>query len=292
MQITLVRHGQSVSNAAGIWQGHSNSELSELGVSQAGALAARLGRISEQQSAGPFTQIVSSDLRRAHHTARLIGEAVGMPVRTNPSWREIHLGTWEGLTSDEVAARYPDEVAALGRGEDIPVGGAERWSDLGRRVGAAFEELGDGEDHVLVVAHGGVIITLLSGLLGVMRMRPRLLGKLSNTSITSLQRTPDGVFVDVYNDGLHVDEQATWRREVAEKNRPLVRLEVGAEGDESIDLPAAFESRADRLHVSGRALQRWAEAQLPGERRATPSAPLTGSRSLSTGRLPGGTLWT
>ena len=54
MEITFVRHGQSEANAAGRWQGQSDSPLSEHGQEQARLLAKRLaGR--------PFDVVLASD---------------------------------------------------------------------------------------------------------------------------------------------------------------------------------------------------------------------------------------
>jgi|GEM_PF-377377 len=289
MQITLIRHGESVSNAAGIWQGHSDAQLSHTGRTQAAALAHRLA------STHSFTRLLSSDLKRAHATAITLGEAVGMPVETQPQWREINLGRWEGLSRDEVHARWPDEVAALARGEDVPVGGGERWSDLGARIVAAVWDLAESsapDEHVAVVAHGGVIITLLSDLLGVSPARPRLLGKLTNTSLTSLAFTPGGVQVLAYNDGLHVDAAATWRNEAARSRAVLaLRADAGAQDPGDLSSRLAQPGHAE-LAVPPSALLAWSSARLPAGRRASPALPQTGSRSIRTGARPDGTLWT
>ncbi|MCO4772125.1 MAG: histidine phosphatase family protein [Deltaproteobacteria bacterium] len=297
MQVTLVRHGESVSNAAGIWQGHSNSPLSARGEAQAEHLAARLKALAGDQVGGPITRILSSDLRRAHDTAQALGSALGLQVQPEPSWREINLGRWEGMTQHDVATQFPEEVAALARGEDIPVGGAERWSDLGRRVGAAFDALADAADeHVLVVAHGGVVITLLSTLFDVMTQRPRVLGKLTNTSLTSLSRHGDRLEVSVYNDALHIDAQASWRREAEEKGRPVVALRAAASGADALDLEPLFARKARavplELQAQPEALVAWAGDRLPPGRRASPARPTAGARCLTTNRRPGGTLWT
>ncbi len=291
MHVTFVRHGESISNAAGIWQGHSNSDLSERGIAQAEALAARL-------AGSCFDRIVCSDLRRAAHTADVVGSALSMTPRRDPTWREINLGRWEGLTRADVRERFPDEVAALSRGEDIRVGGGERWSDLGRRIGAAFDALvraGDPDEHVLVVVHGGVIITFFAQLLGVIRERPRPIGKLSNTSLSRVA-IRDGAFaVESYNDALHIDEQASWRSERDERGRSVVALRARAGTGGTLD--ASFHrdrpegEDLGELQVEPEALAAWANARLPGDRRATIGVPAQDARCLSVASLPEGTIW-
>lgn len=291
--ITLVRHGESISNAAGIWQGHSNSELSAVGVAQAEALAARL-------AGSKVSRIVGSDLRRAAHTADVLAAAVGVVATRDPAWREIHLGQWEGLTRDEVRDRYPEQVAALERGEDIRVGGGERWSDLGRRVGAAFEALlasGDRDEHVLVAVHGGVIVTLVAQLLGVMRQRPRPIGKLSNTSLTRIRVRDGALILESYNDALHIDAQASWRAERDARGRAVVALRARTGGIVDVDAAldeafgASLARRTPSIDACPEALATWAAARLPAGGAAALGPPSEGARCLSTSAHGLGTIW-
>ncbi len=213
MRLTLVRHGQSVSNRAGRWQGQGDSPLSELGRAQAAALGRRLEGTS-------FDRVIASDLSRAADTAA----ALGREVQLDPSWRELDLGRWEGLTREEVARRWPDEVAALRAGEDIPVGGAESWGDLARRTAAALDALRARcpDEDVLLVAHGGVIITLLSQLLGVPQLRPRRLGKLANTAVSTVLLGEETT-LERYNDAAHCAGTPLWMDEV-ERGRGVLRF--------------------------------------------------------------------
>ncbi|XP_005098366.1 fructose-2,6-bisphosphatase TIGAR [Aplysia californica] len=66
--ITLVRHGETLSNRENIMQGQLDTELSDLGYEQARLVAAKL-------QDDTFTNMYSSDLRRASETARAIASA-------------------------------------------------------------------------------------------------------------------------------------------------------------------------------------------------------------------------
>ncbi|MGB5413935.1 MAG: histidine phosphatase family protein, partial [Polyangiales bacterium] len=69
LEVCLVRHGQSVSNAEGVWQGQGDSPLSDLGRTQVAALgAAILGQ--------RYDTVLSSDLSRAAETAKAAGVEV------------------------------------------------------------------------------------------------------------------------------------------------------------------------------------------------------------------------
>ena len=100
---------------------------------------------------------MSSDLRRAHQTAVMLGAACGLVPSTDPSLREVALGGWEGLTHDEAAARFPAEYAAWTAGTDLRRGGGETQSEAGVRVAEAVIRFlwraGSGRT-VVAVSHG------------------------------------------------------------------------------------------------------------------------------------------
>src|SRR5699024_6722622 len=54
----------------------------------------------------PWT-IISSDLRRAHATARALATEVELEVRTDPRLRETHLGAWQGMSHAEADEQWP-----------------------------------------------------------------------------------------------------------------------------------------------------------------------------------------
>ena len=198
IRVTFVRHGESVSNAAGRWQGQSDVPLSPRGRDQALHLARRL-------RSSHFDVLLTSDLQRAADTAR----ALGRPVEVDPELREIHVGAWEGLAKAEVMERYPDDLAALARGEDIALGGGERWSDVDARTDRALERLlGRLEPgaHALVFTHGGWIRCAFAGALGVRTSSRRPLASVANTGLGTL-RFDDEPQIERYNDATHLLEE-------------------------------------------------------------------------------------
>lgn len=150
-RIVLVRHAETVDNAARVWQGHKDTELSQRGHEQVAAAAPHLAAYAP-------ALIVSSDLQRAASTAEAISQLTGVGVRLDARLREVHVGEWQGLHADDVRERYPDLVAALDRGEDVPRGvTGESRAQVARRAGAALREVASqlqpGQTAV-VVAHG------------------------------------------------------------------------------------------------------------------------------------------
>lgn len=207
IRITLVRHGESESNVTGRWQGQGDSPLSATGREQAQLLTARL-------AAGRFDRLLSSDLSRARDTGLAVSSRLGLPLQTDPAWREIDVGRWEGLTRAQVAARFPKEIEALRRDEPVAIGGGESWADLTRRARRALDALlaiSRPGEHALVFAHGGVIASLVLDLFGLGRQRPRPLGHVDNTGLTTLRFAPGlPPRLERFNDSLHLGPVGKW----------------------------------------------------------------------------------
>ena len=153
-RILLARHGETEWNRLGRWQGHADPPLNETGRSQAAALAERL-------EGDGIAAVYSSDLRRASETARIVAGRLGLEVTEDRALREIDVGSWSGLTRDEVRERYPDGFARWLAGEIGHDG--ETREQLAARVIPTVERIAHAHPGatVLVVTHGGVIRTLL-----------------------------------------------------------------------------------------------------------------------------------
>ncbi len=102
--IFLVRHGETVDNAAQIMQGQTQGELNEQGREQARQVAERL-------SAEPVDAVVASDLHRAVQTAEIIAAPHGLPVMTTPLLRERDWGSFTGRYIPDLKGEvWPDDI--------------------------------------------------------------------------------------------------------------------------------------------------------------------------------------
>lgn len=142
-RIILARHGETDWNLERRWQGHSDRPLNETGRAQAEALA-------EQLAGEPIDAVYSSDLVRAHETARIVASRLGRDVVAVPALRERRFGGWEGLRDVEVEERFP--------GAHGPPDGETR-EEMRRRVLESLEAIAASHagQTVLVVTHGGPI---------------------------------------------------------------------------------------------------------------------------------------
>ena len=150
-RILLVRHGESIWNAEGRWQGAANPPLSDAGRAQARALA------EAAQDAG-IDSLVSSDLDRARETAQIVAGVLALAEPAiDAGWRERDVGDISGHTRDEIEAKWPGLLEQWRRGELESMPGGER--DITARVVAALERVA--YEHpgacTLVATHGGVI---------------------------------------------------------------------------------------------------------------------------------------
>jgi broad specificity phosphatase PhoE len=160
--ILLARHGETDWNRDKRWQGLADVSLNERGREQAGALAEKLEAV-------PLGAIYASDLRRGYETALVIGERKGLVVTPMRELREIDVGSWTGLSQDEVKERFPDEYSQLrtrtGRGWE----GGETYAEMGRRVLEAMRWIAREHplEQVLVVTHSGPIRAIRAHALGL-----------------------------------------------------------------------------------------------------------------------------
>ncbi len=205
-RLVVLRHGETTHNLAGIWQGQLDSQLTDLGRSQADAVGPTLAALVP-------TRVLTSDLTRARLTAESVGRACGIPVELDERLREIDAGAWQGLTSAQVAAGWPQDQAALRRGEDIRRGDTgESMSDVVARVGEAVDEvlatMAPGEC-VVLSTHGGAGRALAAHVLDLEQdLAWRMLGTLGNCHWTELV------------EGLHGWRIAAWNVSAGTASRP------------------------------------------------------------------------
>lgn len=201
-QVLLIRHGETQWNRDQRIQGHLDVGLSERGLEQARQLAVVLRRER-------IDVIYSSDLQRARITAEFLsgGER---EIIVDPRIREANMGRFQGLTSDEIRATYPEAFQAW-REDSVrnrPLGG-ESLEDLQARCLEALSEIlprHPGQT-VAVVAHGGPVRVMGCGLLDLpLALYPKL--RVENTSVGRVLFHHRGFILAGWNDVSHLRETA------------------------------------------------------------------------------------
>ncbi|MFT4110458.1 histidine phosphatase family protein [Propionicimonas sp.] len=197
-RVVLLRHGVTDWNDGGRFQGHADVPLNDLGRAQAAAAAQRLAGMG-------IARVFASDLSRADETARIVAERCGLGVGTDPRLREVDVGSWSGLTMEEVGRIDQDFWPALQEGRDFrrsPEG--ESATEAGRRVALAVldhaEAAADGEV-VLAVGHGLSLRVGALALMGLEYSHARLFRGMSNCHWTVLEPGEEYWRLRAYNEG-------------------------------------------------------------------------------------------
>ncbi|MCB5164775.1 histidine phosphatase family protein [Streptomyces bambusae] len=175
-RIVLWRHGQTSWNLERRFQGSTDIELTEAGLAQARRAARLLASLRPDA-------IVASDLQRAAATAAELAAITGLPVAHDAALRETYAGEWQGLTHDEIVAKYGEQYAAWKRGEPVRRGGGELETEVADRAAPVVLRHADAlapNGTLVVVSHGGTIRTTIGRLLGLEPRHWEGLGGLSN----------------------------------------------------------------------------------------------------------------
>ena len=201
-ELAVVRHGETEFNRRGLYQGHADSPLTEVGQAQARRLAPRIRSLQCSPT------IYCSDLGRARRTAELLFDPDVHRIVEQPDLRERSYGIFEGLSRPEIAQRHPVAWAASMSGDPsyAPPEG-ESPNQLLERIVAAFEAIAARHSggRVVVVTHGGVLTAFARHVLGVPAAAPRRFD-IGNTSLSLFYRDAErGWMVRSLGDVAHLE---------------------------------------------------------------------------------------
>ena len=161
-RVFLVRHGSTVLSVEDRFAGRTNAALSDQGREQAQSLAKRLAKES-------LSAFYASPLDRTMETASMLANPHQKPVQSDPAFREIDHGVWEGLTRHEAETKF-GEMYARWEADPFnyaPDGGESGLSVTARAMPALLSlvEKHAGET-ICVISHKATIRLLLSAVLG------------------------------------------------------------------------------------------------------------------------------
>ncbi|MAP40109.1 MAG: 2,3-bisphosphoglycerate-dependent phosphoglycerate mutase [Dehalococcoidia bacterium] len=165
----LLRHGQSVWNAAGIFTGWTDVDLSEVGVAEAAQAGEELAEMR-------IDVIHTSDLIRAQRTAEIVMEhnrvSSDVPTHFDLRLNERHYGALQGLDKDETRAKYgAEQVHIWRRSYDVPPPEGESLAMCAERTlpyltEVIIPDLEAGKT-VLVSAHGNSLRSIVMKIEGL-----------------------------------------------------------------------------------------------------------------------------
>lgn len=201
MILTLVRHGQSEGNARRVIRGWGGGPLTTLGRKEAVLTAHRLAPW------GPFEALYSSPLVRAHETATIIGNRLGLRPLLHDDLRELNVGQLDGLGREQAEEAFPGLIEQWRRDDPtlvMPHG--EVITDFHRRALDAFRRVcaPHPRGHIMVVSHVCLISAYLTQLF---EDRPsiRMAWEMWNCSITRLEFVGGEIRLQCFNRHAHLD---------------------------------------------------------------------------------------
>ena len=163
MQLYLIRHGQTAYSRENRFCGSSDPPLTEVGEAMAEAFA-------QAYATTKWEAIYTSPLLRTRQTADGLAPLAGVTPTPEDGLKEIEYGEWEGLTVDEVKARWPaayeywaDDVASRG------APGGETAFHVAARAMRVVEAIRTRhtEGNVLIVSHKATLRIITCALLGL-----------------------------------------------------------------------------------------------------------------------------
>jgi 2,3-bisphosphoglycerate-dependent phosphoglycerate mutase len=186
--ILLARHGETDWNRENRFQGHADPPLNATGRAQAVQLAAAL-------AAEPLAAVYSSPLRRAFETGQILAAPHGLEPLPVDALREVHVGSWQGLTRAEIEQRFPEQFARWLNYEQGWEDG-ESYEEMSRRVIAALLELAAAHEgkRILAVSHGGPVRAAYALADGVTHSEARRRGPVVANAFAAEFSVEDGVF--------------------------------------------------------------------------------------------------
>ena len=200
LRLLLLRHGETAWNRERRYQGWTDTPLSAEGLLQAEAAARELKEYA-------ITAVYASPLQRARDTAAAIAAPHGLEVETDPAFKELAFGQWEGLTLDEARAGFPSVYDGWARTPHLisPPGG-ESLAQARERVLAGLERLraGHPDEIVCLVAHGIPVRILILEVLGLPLERIWSLHS-APTGISELEFRDDWTALHRMNTLVHLD---------------------------------------------------------------------------------------
>ncbi len=213
--LVLVRHAQTDLNSEYRFQGHVDTPLNSEG-------RETIGPTVEAVRSWAPERIYTSDLVRAREMAEAASEALGVEMEPRRGLRECSYGAWEGMTIEEIEARYPGELeewradearVARGDGESLKSMQERSWAELEAIAGR------HPDGTAAVFTHSGPIRGTVCRIFDL-SIAERYRFQVDNASITVIRRRPSGDWqLVLLNQTNHMKEPLSGPSQVASRPR-------------------------------------------------------------------------
>ncbi len=201
-RLYLIRHAETNLNTDNRYLGKTDVSLNSKGIVQAEFMRKLVKNLS-------IDVFFTSPLKRTRETCEIMLKGKSMPMKVHNELSEINFGLWEGLTYDEVKAKYSNQLEMWERNPLVnkPSQG-ETMTEVLSRVSTFYNEMLDSyrEKAIAIVSSGGVLNILLCFLF---QIKPKALWQfsLSAASFSKILIHPDNqVILTLLNDTSHLNK--------------------------------------------------------------------------------------
>lgn len=158
MKILITRHGQTDWNVLGKIQGQTDIELNDNGRQQ----AKETGELIKNEN---IDIIITSPLKRAKETAKIINENFNVTIIEDNRLMERNFGKSEGLTKDDrrkLKEINPEVNDVWNYNKNIDFNGMETMQDFCNRIYKFLDGIINKYRYknILIVTHGGVSVPI------------------------------------------------------------------------------------------------------------------------------------
>jgi len=155
LRIYLIRHGETNFNKSDKdWGQNKEEELNDWGISQTNKLSERLKNIK-------FDKLISSDLKRALQTSKILSKVINLEIIQDERLQEYDPGEVDP-SSDKWVEKYKLMLeSGISKYDIRPYGGENIW-DLIKRVNSFLEDLEKENGTIAIVTHSGVNAALIN----------------------------------------------------------------------------------------------------------------------------------
>ncbi len=163
--VFLLRHGETVNTLDGPlrYNGHFDVDITPKALAQMAQRGLELSRFN-------VTTVYASDLSRCRQGGEIISKKIGCPLVLKKNLREMKMGDWEGLTLTEVKERFPEQVKKkFADFHNFRIPDSETVKEVEARIYPEFDNLilQHHQETIVIIAHGGVNLLLLTRALGL-----------------------------------------------------------------------------------------------------------------------------
>ncbi|MBE5940179.1 MAG: histidine phosphatase family protein [Lachnospiraceae bacterium] len=209
VKIYLIRHGRQESELCNV-----DVPLADAGRRQAELCGQRLKEYG-------IKRLYSSNLIRAVETAEIINELLNVPYKRFDELEEMNFGFLTGLTDAQIKEQFGEFIAERKEmTSDLKFPGGECGQDVFDRAFPVIRDIAkeadsDNVESVAIVTHGGVIRSVLAGILGCGFENKLVFSRdLENCSLTQIDydENKDRFYIERVNDYSHIEKEETLLR--------------------------------------------------------------------------------